>query len=219
MRASPMSVDLEEVVNESLGDAIKFVMSQNFDAATGPALIIFAKYIVNIVRNPTEEKYSSISTANGVYLKRISPLRGHDRIFKAMGFKFLDQGVWTASAPQSCSRDHWEACYRVLADAASSLGLSEEFPVLLPPVAPIVPAVPFDPFKAMVTRTAMPPGSAAATSTKVLSQKPSTAASQPSDNASSRLDELARRRRELEGDKNSVDRLTEVNILWYTIFD
>jgi hypothetical protein len=229
---------------EALGEAISFAMSQNFDAVTGPALILFAKYIINIVRYPGEEKYLSISTKNAVYSKRIAPLRGHERIFRALGFRPRplgggEEAVWTASPSPSAERlldrEHWQAAYAVLAEAAGAMGISDDFPALTAPASAqggsggdsggVVVAVPFDPFRAMVTRTAALPAAnasitggnpAMATSTKILAGDSS---QPPVDNASSRLEELARRRRELEGDAGAVERLTEVSDCFYWDMD
>lgn len=235
MRLEPGSADSDskatepamDAAEESLGNAVKFAMSHNFDAVTGPALILFAKYIINIVRYPNEEKYWSISTKNAVYSKRIAPLRGHERIFRSLGFHPLPRGrggeaeaAWTASpsAQRRLDREHWEAAYKVLADAADSMGISDDFPALTAPAvlhgansnsSDAAVAVPFDPFRAMVTRTSALPAAGNQTitsSTKILAND----SFHPTDNASSRLEELARRRRELEGDVDAVERLTEV---------
>lgn len=208
-----------ESVEQECDKAMQLVLSNNFDAASQAGVLLFFKYIDNILKHPGDSRYTRIPTTNKVYIEKLDKLRGASDFLHAIGFIRVapDASVWEACAEASSRGvEHWRAVRRALVRAAETLGLGADQYSLRPPSAPAVPvaAIAFDPFRAMVTKTASTEGG----NTKVLSRPggPGQEGSQYLSVTERRLADIEQRRAQLEGSPADVERCTEVCL--YSIY-
>ncbi|CAM9456122.1 unnamed protein product, partial [Ectocarpus fasciculatus] len=189
-----------ESVEQECDKAMQLVLSNNFDAASQAGILLFFKYIDNILKHPGDSRYTRIPTTNKVYIEKLDKLRGASDFLQAIGFIRVapDASVWEACAEVSSRGvEHWRAVRRALVRAAETLGLGADQYSLRPPSAPAVPvaAIAFDPFRAMVTKTASTEGSQYLSVTE------------------RRLADIEQRRAQLEGSPADVERCTEVSLV------
>lgn len=195
------------VVSHNCDDAINHILTNNFDVASQPAILLFLKYIDNILKNPTDIKYHRIPTSNKVYVEKLGRLRGTDELLSAAGFfkKAEDATVWLARV--ECDISHWKVVRKSIIMAAETLSISSDLYSTSPPAPNIFSAVPapveFDPFRAMVTKTFSTDGA----NTKILSTDNKGIYMTETDK---KLAGIERRRVELEGRPEDVERLTQV---------
>jgi hypothetical protein len=226
----------EGEVESRLKRAVREMLSQNLDAASSGAVLTFLKYIDNIIKHPGDAKYSRVPTSNKVFAEKISRVRGHEGVFVAAGFEHLStsprepssfvvkSGVFASAKPS-----YWLRARKVLEEAAESLGLDEDEYAVAPAPSPLLPAeqaaapaFEFDPFRAMVTRTALPASAGAATKDKdaaaggaIVGKTTVLGSAAPFRSETEvLLAEIEARRLSLEGDPASVQRNTEVAVVF-----
>ena len=161
LNSSPLD---ETTVKSSCDKALKHIMHRNFDAATSAAVVIFLKYIDNIIRFPNNEKYSRISTGNKVFVDKIGRIQGKDLFFRSVGFIVVpkeenNEPTFYSLNPKLShvyTPTYWLQVRMSLEAAGRDLGVNPELlhpPVLVPASHTAPPLVEFDPFKAILTRT------------------------------------------------------------------
>ena len=205
----PMTVDSDAVSSddhherESRKRSTKAIMADilaaNFDAVSVPAVVTMAKYVYNILSDPTDERFRSINTSNKSFKEKVWVAEGASSFLEAIGFVPMNtpQGVFlqleSLGGSDSDTRQ-LELARDVLDSAMDTLKVrGKDRPVLLRPPAPSSSSglQAFDPFKASLTRTAP----------------------QPRDSSSlthRKLELLMGKRREAEGRPEDVERQTQL---------
>lgn len=200
-----MEVEEQSEVTEVLSpkDSIALLLSTNFDVATKPAITTLYKYIANISYYPHEEKYKTINTANKVFLDKVAPARNIEQVFLAFGFEKIVSGHWKlieASKEVNAVERRINEALTAINNAMDELQIpEEERPKVNPPVVQSSTPFEFDPFKSLLVRNAIQP-------TRDIST------------TDIKLEQLQKRRRELEGSPEMVQRETEVRLFLLLAF-
>ena len=180
------------------------------------------KYLVNIIDHLKEDKYRTINAANKVFIEKVSIANGILDLLQSIGFKVnyknlnkTHQSVFGRTDSQtednnrvieslklphaSDDQERLVEIFRQLESAAQTLNIPiQDRPILLQPTKEIEldvarnPIVPFDPMKPQIHRNAAQPLRSGKSTTE------------------EKLEMLQKRRRELEGDIESVTRSTQV---------
>lgn len=178
-----ISHSVSDALLPSVNDCIQFVLAQNFDAASVPALLTIGRYLANVLSNPSDQRVRAIPTTNKVFVEKVLPVRGAVDLLSSIGFQPSGQQlVLQADTRISAAWDLLAAAYETLAIP------DEKRPALKPPAA--VEAAPFDPFKTIVTSLTPQVAKTGGSATE------------------SELTKLAARRAELEGLSEHVQRET-----------
>jgi hypothetical protein len=152
--------DTERIVMEVrtpeavLGD----LLSNNFDAVSAPAIVTMTKYVCNILSNPEEPKFRTITTSNAVFSSKVGNLPAAVEFLLSIGFEAVAIGQGPPNLVFGSSQDisRLKSALKLLHKAMDGLGVpAEERPkVKVAAVAPPQPPVPFDPFKPAIIRNA-----------------------------------------------------------------
>ena len=221
---APASIEGLVAEAQSPLSALKSMLEKNFDAVNKPAVIVLSKYLFNIFAHPDVEKYRTLFTDNKAFRDKVACAQGSMEFLACAGFGIgrvsgrpalvLPSFDSSAGAPEQ----RFKASCRALEQALAELQVpSEERPVLMTPEALSKARMEaagalggagastqeFNPYKTFVRRVAdgsngasvMPPGGSSA-DRKSATQE--------------RLEQLQKRRRELEGDLHSVTRNTRL---------
>lgn len=194
---TPMELAREDI--KDLKEAIKSMLAQNFDQVSSPAIITILKYIYNILRYPDDAKYRTISTGNKAFQEKIANAKGVSDVLTGVGFTFVDNSnprSYVLNGSSSEVRSKLEKAETHLIDAMNTLQVPDDQRPLKQIAVPIrhessIPVVAFDPYKAAVVRNAPQPY-------------------RGESDVDKRLAIINKRRHDLEGDPDSVERLTEV---------
>lgn len=196
-----------ETLNQStvsVTEAVEGILRQNFDVVSRAAVIALVKYLLNILLHPhptIDSKYHVIKLDNKVLKEKILPAQGALSVLTAVGFiEKKEKGVLQI-VPDADNLKRVEEGVRQLQRAMDDLNIPEDDRSAIPPL-PIVtssppPVIDFDPFKTIVIRPQGLPGPISA------------AASQPS-NTEVQVEQLKRKRAELEGNPSEILRNTQV---------
>ena len=199
---------------------IASMLSQNLDAVTLPAVLTLYKYIQNILGDPAALKFRTINTTNKNFIAKVASSKGSQEFLQSAGFQSSDSHptmiVYTppcvVSAGNRSDNGHTATVEELepLFQAQEALLFALQELNTDPEAAPITkeivlqrlqqqasasssrPVISFDPFKASVVRTAPQPVRMESATEK-------------------QLQELQLKRRELEGDPQSVQRSTVVS--------
>ena len=199
---------------------IASMLSQNLDAVTLPAVLTLYKYIQNILGDPAAMKFRTINTTNKNFIAKVASSKGSQEFLQSAGFQSSDSHptmiVYTppcvVSAGNRSDNGHTatveelEALFQAQEALLFALQELNTDPEAAPITKEIVlqrlqqqasasssrPVISFDPFKASVVRTAPQPVRMESATEK-------------------QLQELQLKRRELEGDPQSVQRSTVVS--------
>eukprot|EP01039_Chlorochromonas_danica_P005718 gene5718-6302_t len=183
-------------------DVTKFVLNNNEDDTSLPALLTVGRYLANLIGYPQESRYRVIRMTNSIFQSKVAPCLGGPQLLLAMGFKAHGEKQEELVLEEGVSQESLKQCWEVLAMAWRLLEVpADQLPVLPVPAPAPIPSPPssslnassstFDFFKASIHR----------------------AAPQPSRDISVTEMELIRltaRRLELEGPMEAVERCTEV---------
>ena len=196
---------------------IASVLSQNLDAVTLPAVLTLYKYIQNILGDPTTMKFRTINTANKNFVAKVASAKGYQEFLLSAGFVPTDAQpntiVYTPPITSASSTSGYaavieelEPLFRAQEALLYALRDLDTDPEAAPYTKEIVlqrlqqasssssrQETAFDPFKATVVRTAPQPIRLESATEK-------------------QLQELQQKRRELEGDPQSVERSTVVSL-------
>lgn len=199
-------IDLEEL-RICIQEAVTNVLHSNFDVANKSAIILIMKYIVNIQGNPSEQKFRTIKMSNKSFVEKILAVKGGVDLMSSIGFLCVKTEVLLQRSEQqfdalnfasrSQESDILTVAFSVLSHAADELDIAAEDRPTLPSRGSLVPvSVPanldFDPYKSHVHRSNPQPS------------RPVTSVTEQ------RLELLEAKRRELEGNIESVARNTEI---------
>lgn len=202
---------------------LQFMLSNNFDAASSAAVLLLLKYIDNILKHPDERKFYKIPTTNKVYIEKLANMKGVQEFLCAAGFYNNEacSDAWTAF-PETIGTgsSHWKVVRKSVVRAAEELGISMDLYSRTPPAPTAAATVPqqvhFDPFRAMIIKTAISDGG----NTKFLSHNASSASEQFEPicltATDKKLADIERRREQLEGRPENVDRNTQVCSSFFT---
>lgn len=215
-----------EYTESDVDACLSSVLVQNFDAVSSPAIITVAKYICNIASNPYERKFQSINMDNKVFKEKLAPAKGVLELLHTLGFRsevptHVVQSVFSApnstaattsttAAPNGMLHWTWSSVCPSAENLPRIVALLDKYMNELnipasqrpqvsapatkaqaaPHAAPAAPLVPFDPYKSHIVRNAPQPRGESSTSIE--------------------LNALTKRRLELEGDKEAVQRYTKV---------
>jgi hypothetical protein len=67
-------------------DAIAHLLTSNFDAVSGAAVLTLAKYLLNVLLFPGEEKFRRINTENKAFVARVAAAKGSAEFLQSVGF-------------------------------------------------------------------------------------------------------------------------------------
>ena len=199
------------LVEAKLEEAIKFLLTNNFDIASKAGVILLLKYVDNILLNLGNPKFYRFPVSNKAYSSKLATLSGSEKVLQGAGF-YLNDNTWMACAEaEAAGEGHWKLIRRKLVGAAEELQIPEDSYSKHPPRAleAVKPTVQFDPFRAMVTKTAGSTENGG--NTKVLDRSDGQAVSPQYRTATDKqLAAAERRRNDLEGRPEDVERNTEV---------
>lgn len=198
--------------------ALKSMLEKNFDAVNKPAVIVLCKYLFNIFAHPDVEKYRTLFTDNKAFREKVACAQGSMEFLASAGFVSSQASGRPSLALPSFSGGataqalRFESSCRALEQALVELQVpSEERIVLMTPKALKeaagvavggAPAQEFNPYKTFVRRVA--DGSNGA------SVMPPEGSADRKSATQERLEQLQKRRRELEGDLDCVARDTRL---------
>ena len=74
-------------VNSTILECIDIVLSENFDAVSTSCIITVTKYVCNIISDPLEVKYQTISLTNKAFVEKILPAKGSIDLICSLGFQ------------------------------------------------------------------------------------------------------------------------------------
>jgi len=199
---SSMDVEKDDINNNNndndIQETINSMLTQNFDQVSGPAIITILKYIYNIIKYPDDSKYRTISTGNKAYIEKISNAKGVVMLLKVIGFSSVENSnplSYVLNGDSSKIIPKLEQAELHLIEAMNKLQIPEDDRPKKQSVVPnrnqSIPINAFDPYKTAVIRNTPQPY-------RVESE------------VDKKLALINKRRLELEGDPNSVERLTEV---------
>jgi hypothetical protein len=176
------------------------ILECNFDVVTAPAVLILCKYLVNILDNPSTEKYRRISTHNKAFQDKVSRVQGAIDFLLCARFHFIDG--FLVLEQQEDEETLLRRALALLVGMMDSLEIPpEDRPTLRKPRNDDrkIEAT-FDPFKASILRTAPQP----------VREGTNPHSSESLSRTDAQLIQLQKRRMELEGDPMEVDRSTLV---------
>eukprot|EP00602_Paraphysomonas_sp_CaronLab_P010681 CAMPEP_0185037322 /NCGR_PEP_ID=MMETSP1103-20130426/31551_1 /TAXON_ID=36769 /ORGANISM="Paraphysomonas bandaiensis, Strain Caron Lab Isolate" /LENGTH=506 /DNA_ID=CAMNT_0027575245 /DNA_START=530 /DNA_END=2047 /DNA_ORIENTATION=+ len=203
--------------------AISDLLHSNFDQASRPAILTICKYIDNLISHPGNHKYRVINTGNKIYRDVINGCKGADRVLAAAGFTAQPPDYLPAPAPGRIYFAFEKIDYssvnpansgsssvpiaallevrKALINAMDELEIPPESrppsPTQQPQKQSNTPSIPFDPYKPLIVRTSQQPRAAGVKSDTEV-----------------QLEQLEKKRRALEGDRESVTRNTQVYMAW-----
>jgi hypothetical protein len=67
-------------------DAIAYLLTSNFDAVSCGAVLTLAKYLLNVLLFPGEEKFRRINTENKTFVARVAAAKGSAEFLLSVGF-------------------------------------------------------------------------------------------------------------------------------------
>jgi len=187
-------------VDATLEGCVSRILECNFDVVTAPAVLTLCKYLVNILDNPSTEKYRRINTHNKAFQDKVSRVQGAIDFLLCVRFHFIDGSL--VLEQQEDEETLLRRALALLVGMMDSLEIPpEDRPTLRKPRNDDrkIEAT-FDPFKASILRTAPQP-------VRVGTNPHSSESLSRTD---AQLIQLQKRRMELEGDPMGVDRSTLV---------
>ena len=187
-------------VDATLEGCVSRILECNFDVVTAPAVLTLCKYLVNILENPSTEKYRRINTHNKAFQDKVSRVQGAIDFLLCVRFHFIDGSL--VLEQQEDEETLLRRALALLVGMMDSLEIPpEDRPTLRKPRNDDrkIEAT-FDPFKASILRTAPQP-------VRVGTNPHSSESLSRTD---AQLIQLQKRRMELEGDPMGVDRNTLV---------
>ena len=190
----------QHMVDATLEGCVSRILECNFDVVTAPAVLTLCKYLVNILDNPSTEKYRRINTHNKAFQDKVSRVQGAIDFLLCVRFHFIDGSL--VLEQQEDEETHLRRALALLVGMMDSLEIPpEDRPTLRKPRNDVrkIEAT-FDPFKASILRTAPQPVR--------VGTNPNSSESLSRTDA--QLIQLQKRRMELEGDPMGVDRSTLV---------
>ncbi|KAJ1398559.1 hypothetical protein B484DRAFT_438374, partial [Ochromonadaceae sp. CCMP2298] len=191
---------------------LRLLLDGNFDAVSVPAVTTLARYVGNVLQQPGEEKFRRIKTDNKAFREKVGAAKGAVELLLALGF--LPQGdggvggaaVLELATEEGSELERLRGGWAMLLGALGELGVPEEdrprmdLQVQRRQQAQQQAAVVFDPYKAFVVRAAPQPVRPSAGEEGGMAQS----------STERQLQQLRRRRRELQGCAEDVVRDTEV---------
>ncbi len=186
-----------------VSNAVEGILLGNFDVVSRAAVIVLAKYLVNVLLHPhptIDNKYHVIKLDNKVVKEKILPAQSSLSVLVSVGFREKEKGVLQIT-PDVDNLKRVEEAVTLLRRAMDNLDIpDEDRPVI--PALPIVtssppPVIDFDPFKTIVIRPQGLPD-------LIYASK-----SQPS-NIEVQVEQLKKMRAELEGNPSEIVRNTRV---------
>lgn len=71
----------------SPAEALRALLSGNFDATSNPAVVTMAKYIMNVILSPQDQRFRRINTLNKVFVNKVQPAAGAPQFLRSVGFR------------------------------------------------------------------------------------------------------------------------------------
>jgi hypothetical protein len=68
-------------------ESARVLLNDNFDAVTSPAAVTLARYIMNVLLSPQDERFRRINTQNKVFLTKVQPAKGTQEFLCSVGFR------------------------------------------------------------------------------------------------------------------------------------
>lgn len=115
-------------------DVTKFVLNNNADDVSLPALLTVGRYLANLIGYPQESRYRVIRMTNSIFQSKVAPCLGGPQLLLAMGFKTHGEKQDELILAESVSQESLKQCWDVLAMAWRLLEVpADQLPVLPAP--------------------------------------------------------------------------------------
>jgi PUB domain len=82
-----INVQASVVSLSSVNECIDRLLTQNFDRVSGPCIITIVKYVLNIVSDPSDPKYRTVSTVNKTFKEKVATASASAELMHSLGFK------------------------------------------------------------------------------------------------------------------------------------
>lgn len=140
----------------SVSECIDRLLTQNFDRVSGPCVITIVKYVLNIMSDPSDPKYRTVSTVNKTFKEKVAAASAAAELMHSLGFKEVPGSNTLCSA---AAADDLKATLTLLEGAMDRLQIA---PADRPrPKAALsfraqteVPLPEWDPYQSSIVRTA-----------------------------------------------------------------
>lgn len=63
------------------------MLTANFDAVSVPAALTLAKYLLNVLLYPEDQRFRSVNTENKVFISKVLPAKGAAQFLQSVGFR------------------------------------------------------------------------------------------------------------------------------------
>lgn len=71
----------------SPAECLQNMLAANFDAVSVPAALTLAKYLLNILLYPEDQRFRSVNTENKVFTSKVLPAKGAAQFLQSVGFR------------------------------------------------------------------------------------------------------------------------------------
>lgn len=89
--AQPSSPAQQEVPSPTA--CLQLLLTENFDAVSGPAVLTLSKYLFNVLLYPEDERFWRINTENKTFAGKVLPAKGAVQFLHSVGFLPKDTAV------------------------------------------------------------------------------------------------------------------------------
>ena len=150
------NVQAATVLLSSVSECIDRLLTQNFDRVSGPCIITIVKYVLNIMSDPSDPKYRTVSTVNKTFKEKVATASAAGEVMHSLGFKEVPGSNTLCSA---ATADELKATLTLLEHAMDRLQIAPaDRPrpkvIVNPRAQSEVPIPEWDPYQSSIVRTA-----------------------------------------------------------------